>query len=54
MQTMNLASLYGAEPMDWTLIAQRLQQGVTQAPGTGGPDRHTCWLTTLNPDGSPT
>jgi PPOX class probable F420-dependent enzyme len=24
-----------------------------QAPGAGGPGRHTCWLTTLNPDGSP-
>ena len=27
--------------------------GIAQAPGSGGPDRHTCWLTTLNPDGSP-
>jgi len=26
---------------------------VTQAPGTGGPDRHTCWLATINQDGSP-
>jgi hypothetical protein len=24
-----------------------------QSPGSGGPDRHTTWLTTLNPDGSP-
>lgn len=23
-----------------------------QAPGTGGPERHTPWLTTSNPDGS--
>ena len=22
-------------------------------PGTGGPDRHTCWLATTNDDGSP-
>ncbi len=28
-------------------------KGVTQAPDTGGPDRHTTWLTTINPDGSP-
>jgi len=53
MKTTNLAQLYGAEPMDWTRIAERLGQGVLQAPGTGGPGRHTCWLTTLNPDGSP-
>ena len=25
----------------------------TQAPDTGGPNRHTTWLTTLNPDGTP-
>jgi hypothetical protein len=33
--------------------AFRLEGGMTQAPGSGGPDRHTCWLTTINPDGSP-
>ena len=53
MQTTNLAHLYGAEPMEWTRITERLERGVPQAPGSGGPDRHTCWLTTLNPDGSP-
>jgi hypothetical protein len=53
MKTMNLASLYGAAPMDWIRITERLERGVPQAPGTGGPDRHTCWLTTLNPDGGP-
>jgi Pyridoxamine 5'-phosphate oxidase len=53
MQTVNLAALYGAEPMDWAFIVQRLDGGITQAPGTGGPARHTCWLITLNPDGSP-
>jgi hypothetical protein len=26
---------------------------LTQAPDTGGPSRHTAWLTTSNPDGSP-
>ena len=30
-----------------------LRAGLSQAPGTGGPDRHTCWLATINPDGSP-
>lgn len=26
---------------------------LSQAPGSGGPVRHTCWLSTINPDGSP-
>jgi hypothetical protein len=30
-----------------------LASGFTQAPDTGGPNRHTPWLTTINPDGSP-
>jgi len=53
METLNLAQLYGAEPMDWSRITERLDGGFSQVPGAGGPDRHTCWLTTLNPDGSP-
>ena len=53
MQTTNLAQQYGAAPMDWSQITHRLDRGVPQAPGTGGPDRHTCWLITLNADGSP-
>ena len=31
----------------------RLGEGITQAPGTGGPNRHTCWLATINADGTP-
>jgi len=50
---MNLAQLYGSAPMEWAGITGRLDAGVPQAPGDGGPGRHTCWLTTLNPDGSP-
>jgi hypothetical protein len=38
--------------MYWTLITERLLRGIPQAPGSGGPGRHTCWLTTLNDDGS--
>jgi PPOX class probable F420-dependent enzyme len=53
MEARNLAELYDSPLMDWTRIAARLERGVTQAPGTGGPDRHTCWLATVNPDGSP-
>jgi Pyridoxamine 5'-phosphate oxidase len=53
MQTTNLADLYQLPPIDWSVIEDRLAQGVAQAPGTGGPDRHTSWLATINPDGSP-
>ncbi len=49
----NLADLYELPLLDWDAIAVRLEEGLTQAPGTGGPDRHTCWLATINPDGSP-
>ena len=53
MQTSNLAELYGLAPMDWADIRTRLAEGLPQAPGAGGPNRHTCWLTTINQDGSP-
>src|SRR2546426_7209483 len=44
---------YGAPPIAWTRVRERLEQGVTQAPGTGGPNRHTYWLATVGPDGRP-
>jgi pyridoxine/pyridoxamine 5'-phosphate oxidase len=53
MDATNLADLYDLPLVDWDRIADRLDRGVTQAPGSGGPDRHTCWLATINPDGSP-
>ena len=53
MQTKNLAELYELEPLDWAPVAERLEQGITMAPGTGGPDRHSVWLATINADGSP-
>jgi len=53
MEPTNLADHYGMPLLDWEDIATRLALGVTQAPGTGGPDRHTCWLATINRDGSP-
>ena len=53
MDATNLADLYDAPLLDWDRIKVRLDQGLTQAPGTGGPNRHTCWLATINPDGSP-
>jgi PPOX class probable F420-dependent enzyme len=49
----NLADIYELPLVDWAGVEARLDRGVTQAPGTGGPDRHTCWLATINPDGSP-
>jgi len=53
MKATNLADLYELPPVDLAAIESRLEQGMTQAPGTGGPNRHTCWLATINPDGSP-
>ena len=53
MQTHNLAELYDLPPLEWTAVTSRLDRGFPQAPGSGGPDRHTCWLTTLNADGGP-
>jgi hypothetical protein len=54
METKNLAGLYDLGPLDWSRITAGLdEQSITQAPGTGGPNRHTFWLATINPDGSP-
>ncbi|MGH3251100.1 MAG: pyridoxamine 5'-phosphate oxidase family protein [Trebonia sp.] len=53
MEATNLAGLYDLPLLDWTRIEARLQAGLGQAPGDGGPDRHTSWLATINPDGSP-
>jgi hypothetical protein len=44
---------YGAPTIDWARVKDVLGGQLTQAPGTGGPERHTPWLTTINPDGSP-
>ena len=53
MEATNLADLYGLPLLDWARIESRLDEGVTQAPEAGGPNRHTCWLATINRDGSP-
>ena len=53
MDATNLADLYGTPLLDWNAVRARLDQGLSQAPGTGGPNRHTCWLATINPDASP-
>ena len=53
MDATNLADLYGTPLLDWQRVAARLDRGLEQAPGTAGPGRHTCWLATVNADGSP-
>jgi hypothetical protein len=44
---------YGAPPIEWDRVRATLDGELPQAPGTGGPQRHTVWLSTINPDGSP-
>ncbi|HEV3450246.1 MAG TPA: pyridoxamine 5'-phosphate oxidase family protein [Acidimicrobiia bacterium] len=53
MKATNLADIYGSPLLDWGRVQARLDRGLTQAPGTGGPNRHTCWLATINGDGTP-
>src|ERR1700730_1463025 len=53
MKATNLADIYGLPLLDWAHVEFRLDQGVTQAPETGGPNRHTCLLATIDRDGSP-
>ena len=53
MKATNLDNIYGSPLLDWSGVEARLNEGITQAPGTGGPNRHTCWLATINRDGSP-
>jgi hypothetical protein len=49
----NLADLYNLPLMSWEPIAARLETGFTEAPGTGGPNRFSWWMATINPDGTP-
>src|SRR6185312_6692519 len=44
---------YGAPAIEWDRVKAVLDTQLTQAPGTGGPQRHTTWLTTMNPAGGP-
>lgn len=44
---------YGAPQIPWASVRARLEGDITQAPDTGGPNRHTFWLTTIQPDGKP-
>lgn len=53
METKNLADLYSLATLRWSDIESGLAEGFPQAPHSGGPDRHSCWLSTIDPDGSP-
>ena len=44
---------YNAPPISWQRVRDHLGSGITQAPDTGGPNRHTVWLATVDPDGAP-
>jgi hypothetical protein len=44
---------YGTPPIEWERVRDVLASEITQAPDDGGPNRHTMWLTTINPDGTP-
>src|SRR5437868_3655531 len=53
MDATNLADLYGTPLLEWGAIDARLAHGLGQAPESGGPNRHTCWLATIDGDGRP-
>jgi hypothetical protein len=53
MEARNLATMYDLPTLDWEPIHRVMDSGITQAPDSGGPDRHTSWLTTVDPDGTP-
>src|SRR3984957_9231129 len=49
----NLADLYDLAPLEWSAVRQALENNLTQGPGTGGPDHHPFWLSTIDSDGRP-
>jgi hypothetical protein len=53
MDARNLADRYGTPLIDWDRVTRRLDAGLDQAPGTDAPNRHTCWLATIDADGRP-
>jgi hypothetical protein len=44
---------YDAPPITWERVRGVVDGDFPQVPDTGGPNRHTTWLTTTNPDGTP-
>jgi hypothetical protein len=51
MQTKNLATLYDLPTVEWATITERLDEGLNLSPDADS--RQSCWLATLNADGSP-
>lgn len=49
----NLAKLHQLASLDWADVRRTLEANPTQVPGTGGPGRHTFWLSTIDADGRP-
>ena len=44
---------YDAPPIEWAVVREVMSTDVTHAPGTGGPNPHMSWLTTIGEDGTP-
>ena len=44
---------YGSPPIEWEVVERTMSGNLPQAPGAGGPGRHTAWLTTLDVTGRP-
>ncbi len=49
----NLADLYHLAPLRWDDVHAVMEADLPQAPGSGGPDHHTYWLSTADADGRP-
>jgi hypothetical protein len=53
MKAKNLDDSQGMQVQEWSAVENTLDTGLVPGPDTGGPNRFTTWLTTINPDGSP-
>jgi len=53
MDAHNLADLYELPAIEWATVTEGLDRGFPQAPDSGGPNRHSTWLATIDRDGSP-
>ncbi len=53
MDAKNLAELYDCPVLDWNAFEAALAAGYSQAPDSGGPNRHSTWIATIDADGSP-
>jgi hypothetical protein len=49
MRAKNLDDSNGMVVQEWSAVTTRLDKGFNQAPDSGGPNRYTTWLTTINP-----